>query len=329
VSLGLFTLFVGLFFFTVPSTGSAFRNVKEGSDALPFTLKDFEGKDVEFKPASGKVTVISFVKFSQERSVDQVKDLVALHNELSAKGAAFLAVADSKDTADEVKKVVAANKVPFPVLADPAQKVYSDYGLYILPSTGIVGKDGKFAFEHGSHGRDYKDVVGGKVKVLLGLMKEDEYKKLLTPVESVQKSKEESEADRDLALGRTLLKRGMADKAGEKFAKAVAADPKNVHARIAYGEALVAGKKYDDAMKQFEEAKKLAPTNKEVQVGVGTVLLEKGDADGAIKELNAAAMLNPKPEKAYFWLGAAYEKKGDLKNAVVFYRKAIDRLMKE
>jgi tetratricopeptide (TPR) repeat protein len=303
--------------------------VKEGAPAPPFTLKDFEGKDFEFKPAGGKVTVISFLKLSQERSVEQVKDLVSLHNDLSAKGAAFIVVADSKDTADEVQKIVAAQKVPFPVLADPLQKVYGDYGLYILPSTGVIGKDGKFVFEHASHGRDYKDVVGGRVKVLLGLMKEEEYKKLLTPVESVQKSKEESEADRELALGRTLLKRGMPDKAGEKFGKAVQFDPKNVHARIAYGEALVASKKYDDAMKQFEEAKKLAPSNKEVQVGIGTVLLEKGDADGAIKELNAAAMLNPKPEKAYFWLGAAYEKKGDLKNAVAFYRKAIDRLMKE
>jgi tetratricopeptide (TPR) repeat protein len=328
-SLALFTFLVGLFFFTVPSTGSAFRNVKEGAPALPFTLKDFEGKDFEFKPASGKVTVISFLKFSQERSVEQVKDLVALNNELASKGAAFIVVADSKDTADDVKKVVAAEKVPFPVLADPMQKVYADYGLYILPSTGVIGKDGKFVFEHASHGRDYKDVVGGKVKVLLGLMKEDEYKKLLTPVESVKKSKEESESERDLALGRTLLKRGMADKAAEKFGKAVQLDPKNVHARIAYGESLVAGKKYDDAMKQFEEAKKLAPQNKEIQVGIGTVLLEKGDADGAIKELNAASMLNPKPEKAYYWLGAAYEKKGDLANAVKFYRKAIDRLMKE
>src|SRR5512138_2501051 len=87
-SLALFTIFVGLFFFTVPSTGSAFRNLKEGGDAIPFTLKDFEGKDVEFKPASGKVTVISFLKLSQERSVEQIKDLVALSAELTPKGAA-------------------------------------------------------------------------------------------------------------------------------------------------------------------------------------------------------------------------------------------------
>ena len=76
-SLVLFTALTALFLSTVPGGAAAFRNMKEGSPALPFTLKDFEGKDVEFKPDSGKVTVLSFVKLSQDRSIDQLKDLVA------------------------------------------------------------------------------------------------------------------------------------------------------------------------------------------------------------------------------------------------------------
>ena len=105
-SLILFTVLLALFFSTVPGTGAAFRNMKEGSPAPPFTLKDFDGKDVEFKPASGKVTVLSFVKLSQDRSRDQLKDLVALHKELSGKGVDFLVVASYTDTAEEAKKAV-------------------------------------------------------------------------------------------------------------------------------------------------------------------------------------------------------------------------------
>jgi len=207
--------------------------------------------------------------------------------------------------------------------------VYGDYGLFILPATGIIGKDGKFAFEHGSHGRDFRDVVGGKAKVLAGLMTEEEYKKLVTPVESVKRSKEEGEADRLISLGRTLLKRGMPDKAAEKFAKAVELDPKNLTALLAYGESLVASKKLDEALVQFTRAKEIAPNSKEAALGIGTVHLEKGEVDKAIQEISDAAMLNPKPEKAYFWLGAAYEKKGDLPNAVKYYKKAIERIIKE
>jgi tetratricopeptide (TPR) repeat protein len=325
----VFTVLVALFFSTLPGTGAAFRNIKEGAPAIPFTLKDFEGKDVAFKPDSGRITVLSFVKLSQERSRDQVKDLVALHKELGPKGVDFLIVSAYTDTPEEARKVAAEQGVAFPILMDKDQKVYGEYGLYILPSSGVVGKDGKFAFEHASHGRDFKDVVGGRIKVMAGLMTEEHYKKLITPVESIQKSKEENESERLIALGRTLLKHGMGDKAAEKFGKAVEIDPKNVVARIAYGESLVAMKKYDEALVHFQKARELSPANKDAQVGIGTVYLEKGNTDAAIKEISEAAMLNPKPEKAYFWLGAAYEKKGDLPNAVKFYKKAVEKILKD
>ena len=130
-------------------------------------------------------------------------------------------------------------------------------------------------------------------------------------------------------FGNFFLKRGMPDKAAEKFTKAVELDPKNPAAHIAYGESLVASKKYDDALAQFTKAKELAPASKDAQLGIGTAHLEKGEVDKAIQEISDAAMLNPKPEKAYFWLGVAYEKKGDLPNAVKYYRKAVEKLIKE
>jgi|GEM_PF-974326 len=324
-----FGALVILFTATVPGTGSAFRNVKEGQPAVPIALKDPDGKDVSFDPKSGKITVLSFVRVSQDRSRDQIRDLVALHRELGPKGVEFLLVASYTDTPEEVKKVVSELGVAFPVGIDRDQKAYGDYGLFILPSTGVVGKDGTFVFEYSSHGRDFKDVVGGRVKVLAGLLSEEEYKKSITPVETAARSKEENEAARLVALGQTLLRRGMPDKAAEKFAKAVELDPKSAPARIAYGEALVAAKKPDEALAQFRKAAELAPDSKEAQIGVGAVLLEKGETDKAIETLAQAATLNPKPEKAHYWLGVAYEKKGDLQNAVKFYRKAVEKLLRD
>ncbi|MBI5342240.1 MAG: tetratricopeptide repeat protein [Deltaproteobacteria bacterium] len=329
VPLFVFTVLLVLFFSTVPGTGSAFRNLKEGAPAIPFILKDSEGKEFEFKPGSGKITVLSFVKLAQERSRDQIRDLVDLQKELEAKGVDFLIVSAYTDTPDDAKKIAGELNARFQIILDREQKVYGDYGLFILPSTGISGKDGKFVFEHSSHGRDFKDVVGGKVRVLVGLLTEEEYRKRITPVESVSKSKEESEADRQIALGRALSKRGMHDKAAEKFLKALELDPKNLSGRISYGESLVAMKKYDEALLQFQKAKELSPSSKEAQLGVGTVYLEKGEVDKAIQEISGAAMLNPRPEKANYWLGVAYEKKGDLPNAVRYYRKAVEKMIKE
>lgn len=328
-SLFVFTLLTALFASTVPGTGSAFRNMKEGAPAIAFTLPDSEGKEVSFSPGSGRVTVLSFVDLSQDRSKEQIRDLVALHSELGAKGVDFLLVAKYTNTAEEAKKAAAEFGIRFPVLLDRDQKAYGDYGLFILPSTGVIGKDGKFAFEHSSHSRDFREVVGGKVRVVAGLLTEEEYRKKITPVESEHKSKEQSEAERLLALGHTLRKRGMGSKATEKFAKAVELDPNNLEGRLSYGEALVADKKYDEAMAQFSKAKELSPDSREVRLGLGMVHLEQGETDKAIEEISGAAMLNPKPQKAYYWLGIAYEKKGDLPNAVKYYRKAVERLLSD
>jgi len=328
-SLFVFTFLTALFASTVPGTGSAFRNLKEGAPAIAITLPDADGKEVAYAPGSGKVTVLSFVDLAQDRSKDQIRDLVDLYNELGSKGVDFLLVTKYTNTADEAKKAAAELGVKFPILLDKDQKAYGDYGLFILPSTGVIGKDGKFAFEHSSHSRDFKDLVGGKVRVLAGLMTEEEYQKRITPVESEHKSKEQSEADRLLALGHTLRKRGMGSKATEKFAKAVELDPNNLDARLSYGEALVAEKKYDDAMAQLVKAKEIAPDSKEVGLGLGIVHLEKGETDKALEEISGAAMLNPKPQKAYYWLGRAYEKKGDLQSAVKYYRKAVEKLLSD
>ena len=328
-SLFVFTFLTALFVSTVPGTGSAFRNLQEGAPAIAFTLPDFEGKEVSYKTDSGRVTVLSFVDLAQDRSKEQIRDLVDLYAELGPKGVDFFLVTKYTNTAEEAKKAAGEFGVKFPILLDKAQKAYGDYGLFIPPSTGVIGKDGKFAFEHSSHGRDFKEVVGGRIKVVAGLLKEEEYRKRITPVESVQKSKEQSEAERQLSLGHTLRKRGMGSKATEKFAKAVELDPNSLDGRLSYGEALVAEKKYDEAMAQFSKAKELSPDSREVKLGIGMVHLQKGETDKAIEEISGAAMLNPKPQKAYYWLGIAYEKKGDLPNAVKYYRKAVEKLLSD
>lgn len=328
-SLVLFGVAAALFMTTVPGTGAAFRNVKEGDPAAVVALKGIDGSDIEIKGVDGKVVVIAFVDVTQDRSVAMLKDLSALSGELAEKGVEFFVVAKYTNNADEARKVSGETGIKAPIALDTDQKAYDAYGLFILPSVGVIGKDGKLAFESTSHGRDFKDIVGGKIKVLAGVLSEEDYKSATVQTVTVQKSKEENEADRQLTLGKTLMKRNMVEKAADHFAKAVAADPKNNNARLALGEALIVGKKFEEAKPQFEEVLKLDEKNKEAQVGMGTVLLGTGDVDGALKILSDAAMLNPKPERANYWLGAAYEKKGDFENAAKMYRKVAEKMLKE
>ena len=81
----------------------------------------------------------------------------SLYEKLRDERFEMLAVSiDSSDANDEVEAFVREFDLPFPILRDPSQEVYSRYGSTGVPETYLVDADGLLA-EHFIGPRDWQD----------------------------------------------------------------------------------------------------------------------------------------------------------------------------
>jgi tetratricopeptide (TPR) repeat protein len=313
-----------------PAIGSTFRKLKEGEPVPSFALKDVDGNDVTFTPDDGSAKLVAFISVEKNaKSQKLLSTLNEIYEEVAAKGVKIVAVASYEDKVEDIKAFASEKKLKFPIAVDADQKVYGEWGLFVLPATAIVDGEGKLDFEYSSYDMEYKNIVGGKVKVMVGLMTAAEYEKIIHPEEEPEKTLEQKEASRLITLGKRLASKGMHQKASEKFKEAIDKDPENLTARTLYAESLGKAGKVDEAITELNAVLEKDPNMRDAKIALGIVLIEKGDYDGAVEKLTSASMLNPKPQRAYYWLGNAYEKKGDLESAVKYYRKALKKVLGE
>jgi peroxiredoxin/predicted negative regulator of RcsB-dependent stress response len=304
----------------------AFRNVKEGDPAPGFTLKDDKGQDYALSSLAGKVVVVIFVKPDQQNSVLALRDLQKIYPTLSPKGAVFLAVVSEADQKDKAAEVARQEKITFPVLFDDGRKVYGDWGAFLYPTTGIVGKDGKLAAQVPSHDWKYQDAVEGNIQLALGEITKEQLESRLNPKENEKADPGKAKAERHMMLADQLLARKLTDKACTELAQAVEAAPELTSAHIKFGYALLHKGDTAKALEQFQTAVQQNPRSSDAKTGLGACLVAGGQVDKGLQLLIESVKDNPRPARANFELGKAYEKKGTFDKAAEHYRKAAEEL---
>lgn len=96
----------------------------------------------------GKVVVMNFYASWCLACRDEHPVLQELAPEYSAKGVEFYGVL-YKDSPDAIRKWIAEmGGQPYPTLLDPGARTAIDYGLYGVPETFFVGRDGRVARKH-------------------------------------------------------------------------------------------------------------------------------------------------------------------------------------
>jgi len=128
--------------------------VEEGKLAPQFTLPDQDGKPVKLADLRGQHVVLYF--YPRDATSGCTKEACGfrdLHKPLRAAGVVVLGV--SPDSVESHTRFRAAQKLPFPLLADPDRKVLTAYGAYgkkmmygkpvvgVIRSTVWIGPDGK------------------------------------------------------------------------------------------------------------------------------------------------------------------------------------------
>ena len=109
----------------------------------------------------------------------------------------------------------------------------------------------------------------------------------------------------------------------DKFRKAIAIDPKNLHPHTELGKLLARQGKDDEAEKLFREALELAPKDIPSRTELGKLLARQGKDDEAEKLFREAAKIDPKNIPPRQELGRLLERAGRAQEAEAWYNEIL------
>ena len=122
-----------------------------GATIEDFTLPDYTGTDRSLKSLAGKKgTVLLFIAVQCPVSNAYNERMEKLAQDYKAKGIAVIGInSNVKEDADAVRGHAAENKLSFPILKDPSNKIADKLGATVTPEAYFLGADNKLLY----HGR--------------------------------------------------------------------------------------------------------------------------------------------------------------------------------
>jgi len=78
----------------------------------------------------------------------EIPELQKIHDAYSAKGFEVVGISVDESGVDSVKQFVAEQKMQYPIALDPQGKIATILQTSVLPTTVLVGRDGKILWKH-------------------------------------------------------------------------------------------------------------------------------------------------------------------------------------
>ena len=141
-----------------------FRNLKEGEKSPDFKLKDLDGKTHSLSQYKGKVVIVVYWRPGQDRSLNALKALKSLQETFSDQPVQVLAITKDTDRST-IKDLRKSLELPFPLLLDSKEEVYSQFGVFVFPSTALIDRKGIYRVHYGSFREDYLKEIEGQARV--------------------------------------------------------------------------------------------------------------------------------------------------------------------
>jgi peroxiredoxin/Tfp pilus assembly protein PilF len=315
------------FLFLVPSDGLCFRNVKEGDVAPDFSLQDVNGKTYSLSQFRGKVLVLTYWRAGQDRSTKALEALQLVYEKLANQPFQILAVTKDADRISEIRTLQQSLGFSYPILLDKEEKVYSEFGVFVFPSTALIDKQGIYHFHFGGYRDSFQDEIFGRARVLLGMITEEQLQ-----AERERKlpimTEDQKRAINHINLGKTLQKRGLEEKALREFEKSVDLDPNNAEGHVLLGFSLLYNKEVDNALPHFQKGVALDPRSTDAKIGLGSAYRLKGELDKALETLRAGLGLCPDSAVLHLELGNVYESLGNKSAALKHYKTSAECSLK-
>ena len=154
--LAVFMLVLPVFVNAVPNDfpaniGNAFAQaglpmLDEKQPAKDFTLKLVDGGTVRLSSLKGKVVFLNFWATWCPPCRIEMPSMEALYQHFRNSGLEFVAV-DIGEDKNYVAAFIKRMNINFPVALDEDSSVAENYGISVIPTTFIVGKDGNIIIE--------------------------------------------------------------------------------------------------------------------------------------------------------------------------------------
>lgn len=108
----------------------------------PFDGNTVGTRRVSLKELRGKVVLVNFWASWCAECRPEMPVLERLHHELASQGFAVIGI-NAREERDAVRHYASALGLTFPLVLDPDGKINRAYGVVGLPTTFIVGRDGR------------------------------------------------------------------------------------------------------------------------------------------------------------------------------------------
>jgi peroxiredoxin len=119
-------------------------------EPLPsFRLASLDGRQLGPSDFQGQVVLLDFWATWCVPCHAQARELAPLYAEMKHQGVEFLAIDLGEDEAT-VRRFVADNPYPYPVLLDPGDTLMYELGIVALPTVMVLDREGKLVFNRTS-----------------------------------------------------------------------------------------------------------------------------------------------------------------------------------
>jgi thiol-disulfide isomerase/thioredoxin len=126
--------------------------------APEFTLPNLDEKQISLRQYRGKVVFLNFWATWCIPCREEMPALEQLHQTFQQKDLIILAI-NLKESAEQVKTFFQKRAFSFPALLDHNGSVFRDYSVAGMPTTYLIGRDGKL-LARGVGGRDWTRAEG-------------------------------------------------------------------------------------------------------------------------------------------------------------------------
>jgi len=147
-------------------TTMCFAGALNPEPAPGFSLQDSEGAAVSLGDFSGQVVMINFWASWCVPCRQEMPLLEELYSKYEPLGFTLLGVNVDEDPAAAIEYLTEV-QVSFPVLFDTANEVSKAYDVIAMPSTVLIGRDGKLRFIHHGYQPGYENDYQNQIRELI------------------------------------------------------------------------------------------------------------------------------------------------------------------